>query len=90
MALHLSSKSSPGAARGRLGRAVLALSALVLTGPAEVRMEDGHLVLDYNPRHLGDLEHWSHDVFRAHWRHQIFDMQPMTLLQVLARAGRLG
>jgi CubicO group peptidase (beta-lactamase class C family) len=52
-----------------------------LSGTAEVRLEDGHLVFDYNPRHLGDLEHWNHDVFRVHWRHQIFDMQPMTFLQ---------
>jgi hypothetical protein len=52
-----------------------------LSGPAEVRMEDGHLVFDYNPRHVGDLEHWNHDVFRVHWRHPIFDMQPMTFLQ---------
>ena len=51
-----------------------------LSGTAEVRMEDGHLVFDYNPRHLGDLEHWNHDVFRVHWRHPIFDMQPMTFL----------
>ncbi len=52
-----------------------------LSGPAQVRVEDGHLVFDYNPRHLGDLEHWNHDVFRVHWRHPIFDMQPMTFLQ---------
>ncbi|MBK5096249.1 MAG: serine hydrolase [Gemmatimonadetes bacterium] len=52
-----------------------------LSGPAEVRMEDGQLVFDYNPRHLGDLEHWNHDVFRVHWRHPIFDMEPMTFLQ---------
>ncbi len=52
-----------------------------LSGPAEVRMEDGHLVFDYNPRHLGDLEHWNHDVFRVHWRHPIFDMEPMTFLK---------
>jgi len=59
-----------------------------LSGPAEVRMEDGQLVFDYNPRHLGDLEHWNHDVFRVHWRHPIFDMQPMTFLQFsLARDG---
>lgn len=43
-------------------------------GPAEVRLEDGHLVFDYNPRHLGDLEHWHHDVFRVTWRWPIFDM----------------
>ncbi len=52
-----------------------------LSGPATVRLEDGHLVFDYNPRHLGDLEHWHHDVFRVHWRHPIFDMEPETFLQ---------
>jgi len=52
-----------------------------LSGPAVVRLEDGHLVFDYNPRHLGDLEHWHHDVFRVHWRHPIFDMEPETFLQ---------
>ncbi len=45
-----------------------------VSGETEVRLEDGHLVFDYNPRHLGDLEHWHHDVFRATWRHPIFDM----------------
>ncbi|MFO7588373.1 MAG: serine hydrolase [Gemmatimonadota bacterium] len=52
-----------------------------LSGPATVRLEDGHLVFDYNPRHLGDLEHWHHDVFRVHWRHPIFDMEAKTFLQ---------
>ncbi len=52
-----------------------------LSGTARVRLEDGHLVFDYNPRHLGDLEHWHHDLFRVHWRHPIFDMQPRTFLQ---------
>ena len=45
-----------------------------VSGEAAVRIEDGHLVFDYNPRHLGDLEHWHHDVFRVTWRHPIFDM----------------
>jgi CubicO group peptidase (beta-lactamase class C family) len=45
-----------------------------VSGGTRVRLEDGHLVFDYNPRHLGDLEHWHHDVFRATWRHPIFDM----------------
>lgn len=52
-----------------------------LSGAAQVRMEDGHLVFDYNARHAGDLEHWNYDVFRVHWRHPIFDMEPMTFLQ---------
>jgi CubicO group peptidase (beta-lactamase class C family) len=45
-----------------------------LSGDARVRLEDDHLVFDYNPRHLGDLEHWHYDVFRVTWRHPIFDM----------------
>jgi hypothetical protein len=45
-----------------------------VSGDTEVRLEDDHLVFDYNPRHLGDLEHWHHDVFRATWGHPIFDM----------------
>ena len=61
------------------------------SGPAVVRVEDGHLVFDYNPRHLGDLEHWHHDVFRVHWRHPIFDMEPETFLQFeLGLDGRVS
>ena len=52
-----------------------------LSGSAVVRMEDGHLVFDYNPRHLGDLEHWEGNRFRVHWRHPIFDMEPKTFLE---------
>ncbi len=50
-------------------------------GSASVRLEDGRLVFDYNPRHLGDLEHWHHDVFRVTWRHPIFDMPPRSFLR---------
>jgi CubicO group peptidase (beta-lactamase class C family) len=50
-------------------------------GEARVRLEDGHLVFDYNPRHLGDLEHWHYDVFRVTWRHPIFDMPPRSFLR---------
>lgn len=52
-----------------------------LSGSAEVRIEGDHLVFDYNPRHLGDLEHWEGDRFRVHWRHPIFDMAPRTFLE---------
>jgi CubicO group peptidase (beta-lactamase class C family) len=52
-----------------------------LSGSAEVRLENGHLVFDYNPRHLGDLEHWEGNRFRVHWRHPIFDMQAKTFLE---------
>jgi CubicO group peptidase (beta-lactamase class C family) len=52
-----------------------------LSGSATVRLEDGRLVFDYNPRHLGDLEHWEGNRFRVHWRHPIFDMEPRTFLE---------
>lgn len=52
-----------------------------LSGSAEVRMEGDHLVFDYNPRHLGDLEHWEGNRFRVQWRHPIFDMAPRTFLE---------
>jgi hypothetical protein len=52
-----------------------------VSGQTEVRIEDGHLVFDYNPRHLGDLEHWHHDVFRVTWRHPIFDMAAQSFLR---------
>lgn len=52
-----------------------------VSGEARVRLEDGHLVFDYNPRHLGDLEHWHHDVFRVTWRHPIFDMAARSFLR---------
>jgi CubicO group peptidase (beta-lactamase class C family) len=52
-----------------------------VSGETEVRLEDGHLVFDYNPRHLGDLEHWHHDVFRVTWRHPIFDMTPRSFVR---------
>lgn len=51
------------------------------SGDATVRLEDAHLVFDYNPRHLGDLEHWHHDVFRVTWRHPIFDMAPRSFIR---------
>ena len=51
-----------------------------LSGSAEVRLEGDQLVFDYNPRHLGDLEHWEGNRFRVHWRHPIFDMAPKTFL----------
>ncbi|MCB0265776.1 MAG: DUF3471 domain-containing protein, partial [Calditrichaeota bacterium] len=44
------------------------------SGNAEVRLEKGNLVFDYNPRHLGDLTHWHADIFRVVWRDPIFDM----------------
>ena len=39
-------------------------------GPITVRMENGRLVMtfDHTPTMIGDLQHWQHDTFKAHWR----------------------
>lgn len=50
------------------------------SGEAEVRLEKDKLVFDYNPRHIGDLEHWHYDTFRVIWRNPIFDMAPKSFL----------
>jgi CubicO group peptidase (beta-lactamase class C family) len=55
--------------------------ANALSGEATVRLEGDHLVFDYNPRHVGDLEPWHFDTFRTTWRHPIFDMPPTSFLQ---------
>jgi hypothetical protein len=33
-------------------------------------MENGALVItfDHTPTMIGDLQHWQHDTFKAHWR----------------------
>jgi len=51
-----------------------------LSGEAEVQLENGRLVFDYNPRHIGDLEHWHYDTFRVTWRNPIFDMPRKSFL----------
>jgi hypothetical protein len=50
------------------------------SGDAEVRLENDKLVFDYNPRHIGDLEHWHYNTFRVTWRNPIFDMPPRSFL----------
>ncbi len=45
-------------------------------GPITIRMENGALVItfDHTPTMIGDLQHWQHDTFKAHWRdHTIED-----------------
>jgi CubicO group peptidase (beta-lactamase class C family) len=39
-------------------------------GPITVRMENGGPVMsfDHTPGMIGDLQHWQHDTFKAHWR----------------------
>jgi hypothetical protein len=41
-----------------------------LYGDADVTLEGGRLVLRFarSPAFVGDLEHWQHDSFVAHWR----------------------
>jgi CubicO group peptidase (beta-lactamase class C family) len=51
-----------------------------LSGEAEIKLEKGKLVFNYNPRHIGDLEHWHYNTFRVIWRNPIFDMAPKSFL----------
>ena len=51
-----------------------------VTGDIEIRMEEGRLLFDYNPKYLGNLEHWHYDTFRVHWRHPIFDMDSKSFI----------
>jgi CubicO group peptidase (beta-lactamase class C family) len=39
-------------------------------GPITIRMDKGSLVItfDHTPTMIGDLLHWQHDTFKAHWR----------------------
>ncbi len=39
-------------------------------GPITIRMENAGLVMsfDHTPGMIGDLQHWQHDTFKAHWR----------------------
>ena len=45
-------------------------------GSITIRMENSALVMtfDHTPTMIGDLQHWQHDTFKAHWRdHTIED-----------------
>jgi len=39
-------------------------------GPITIRMDNVGLVIsfDHTPGMIGDLQHWQHDTFKAHWR----------------------
>jgi CubicO group peptidase (beta-lactamase class C family) len=39
-------------------------------GPITIRMENGGLLItfDHTPTMIGDLQHWQHETFKAHWR----------------------
>jgi CubicO group peptidase (beta-lactamase class C family) len=39
-------------------------------GPITIRTDNGRLVItfDHTPSMIGDLQHWQHDTFKAHWR----------------------
>ena len=51
------------------------------SGNAEVKLVDGKLLFDYNPRHSGDLSHWHGDIFRVNWHNPIFDMPPKSFVK---------
>jgi len=44
-------------------------------GPISVRMENAGLVIsfDHTPGMIGDLQHWQHDTFKAHWRQRTIE-----------------
>ncbi|MEQ8766984.1 MAG: serine hydrolase [Planctomycetota bacterium] len=58
------------------------------SGDTEVRLEEGALVFDYNPRHRGRLEHWHYDTFRVAWDDAIYDMPQKSF--VTFRRGESG
>ena len=39
-------------------------------GPITIKFENGGLLIsfDHTPTMVGDLQHWQHDTFKAHWR----------------------
>jgi CubicO group peptidase (beta-lactamase class C family) len=39
-------------------------------GPIAIKVANGGLVItfDHTPTMIGDLQHWQHDTFKAHWR----------------------
>ena len=39
-------------------------------GPITIRTENAGLIIsfDHTPTMIGDLQHWQHDTFKAHWR----------------------
>lgn len=61
-----------------------------LYGDARILHQDGHLVLEYAPDYVADLEHWHHDTFRATWRRPGLGRTFVTFsLDRRARAARL-
>lgn len=41
-----------------------------LYGKLTISLEDDHLVLEYAPDYIADLEHWHFDTFRGNWRRE--------------------
>jgi CubicO group peptidase (beta-lactamase class C family) len=41
-------------------------------GPISIHLENGGLVMSFDrtPTMIGDLQHWQHDTFKAHWRNR--------------------
>ena len=44
-------------------------------GPITIRLDSGGLVMtfDHTPTMIGDLQHWQHDTFKAHWRERTIE-----------------
>ena len=44
-------------------------------GPITIRTENGGLIItfDHTPSMIGDLQHWQHDTFKAHWRERTIE-----------------
>ena len=44
-------------------------------GPITIHGENGGLVItfDHTPSMIGDLQHWQHDTFKAHWRERTIE-----------------
>jgi hypothetical protein len=47
-------------------------------GDAQVKVENGKLVLERGPAILADLEHWHYDTFRAKFRDPVIEPQLIT------------
>ena len=44
-----------------------------LYGDLKIGLENGHLIAQFGPAFIGDLEHWHYDTFRITWRNTYFD-----------------
>lgn len=51
-----------------------------LYGDLAIRVENDHLVAQFGPSFIGDLEHWHYDTFRIIWRNPYFDKNRVTFM----------